>query len=295
MTHKEIVLVLDFGSQYNQLIARRVRENNAYSKIVPHDIGPRQIQSIGPKGLIFSGGPASVYGNNIPQPHDGIYSLGIPILGICYGMQVMAKQLGGNVRRSGKREYGHAILSINDRKDLFDDLPRNIACWMSHGDSVSRLPGGFERIAHTSSTRFAAMRDRKRRFYGVQFHPEVAHTDMGDKILDNFVKGICGCKGNWTMKSLINDSVEKIRSRVGKEKVVLALSGGVDSSVTAALLNKAIGRQLISIFVDNGLLRKGEPELVKEMFGKYMEFFVAPKRRKHHELSTQPEMTTKVL
>ncbi|OIO39754.1 MAG: glutamine-hydrolyzing GMP synthase [Candidatus Omnitrophica bacterium CG1_02_49_10] len=300
MTHKEIVLILDFGSQYNQLIARRVRERRVYSRIVPHDITPLQIQSIAPKGLILSGGPASVYGKSAPKPHKDIYTLGIPILGICYGMQIMTKQLGGGVKRAGKREYGHAFLSIDSKKGLFKGLPKRIACWMSHGDSISRLPKGFEKIAHTSNTKAAAMADRKRRLFGVQFHPEVEHTQKGDNILDNFVRDICACRGNWTMKSFISDSVEKIKAKVGMDKVVLALSGGVDSSVAAALLSKAIGKRLYCIFVDNGLLRKGERELVSGRFGKYMKLnlkVVDARKRFLDKLKgvTDPEKKRKII
>ena len=269
MPRQEVVLVLDFGSQYNQLIARRVRENNVFSRIVPHNITASQIRQLNPKGLILSGGPASIYGSNVPRPRKEIFELGIPVLGICYGMQAMAHMLGGKVTKASRREYGHAELMIDDFKGLFSGLDKNITCWMSHGDFVSKLPPGFKKIGHTSNTKYAAIADKDRKFHGVQFHPEVAHTPRGGKIISNFLFKVCGCKGTWSAKSFINESVIGIKNTVGKDKVVCGLSGGVDSSVAAVLINKAIGRQLTCIFINNGLLRKGEAERVRKTFQKH--------------------------
>lgn len=268
MANQEVILVLDFGSQYNQLIARRIRENKVFSRLVPHNITVKDIKKINPKGLILSGGPASVYAKNIPKPDSGIFEIGIPILGICYGMQAMAHILGGEVSKAGRREYGRAQLLIDDFEDLFSGLEKEITCWMSHGDYVSKMPSGFTQIAHTSNTRYAAIADKKQKLYGVQFHPEVAHTPKGNKIIANFLFRICKCKGTWSTKSFIDEAVTKIKETVGKGKVVCGLSGGVDSSVAAVLIHKAIGRQLNCIFINNGLLRKGEPEQVKRTFQK---------------------------
>jgi len=269
MSQQEVVLVLDFGSQYNQLIARRVRENRVFSRIVPHNIAAEEIRKINPKGLILSGGPASIYGTRAPKPRKEIFELGIPILGICYGMQAMAHMLDGKVTKAKKREYGHAELLVDDFKDLFAGLDEKIICWMSHGDYVSHLPPGFEKIGHSTNTEFAAIADRSRRLYGVQFHPEVAHTPKGNRIIGNFLCNICRCEGNWTPQSFIDDTIGNIRDAAGKEKVVCGLSGGVDSSVAAVLINKAIGKQLICIFINNGLLRKGEAEGVIRTFKKH--------------------------
>lgn len=269
MPQNEVILVLDFGSQYNQLIARRVREKKVFSKIVPHSITAEEIRKINPKGLILSGGPASIYDKRAPKPNNEIFELGIPVLGICYGMQAMAHILGGRVTKANRREYGYAELKIDDSGDLLRGLGKDITCWMSHGDYVSKLPSGFKKIGHTSNTRYAAIADRNRKLYGVQFHPEVAHTPKGTKIISNFLFNICGCDGNWSMRSFIDESVASIRERVGEGKVVLGLSGGVDSSVAAVLINKAIGKRLVCIFINNGLLRKGEAEKVIETFKKH--------------------------
>jgi GMP synthase (glutamine-hydrolysing) len=269
MPRQEVVLVLDFGSQYNQLIARRIREKKVFSRIVPHNITAQEIRQINPKGLILSGGPASIYGPRVPKPRKEIFELGIPVLGICYGMQAMAHMLGGKVTKASHREYGRAELAIDDFKDIFRGLDKKIICWMSHGDFVSKLPAGFKRIGHTSNTRYAVIADKDRGFYGVQFHPEVAHTPKGNRIIANFLFNICGCKGTWSARSFIAESVAGIKRTVDKEKVVCGLSGGVDSSVAAVLINKAIGRQLTCIFINNGLLRKGEAERVKKTFRKH--------------------------
>ncbi len=265
----EMVLILDFGSQYNQLIARRIREQNVFCKIVPHSVSLETIRKESPKALIFSGGPASVYGPAAPDCDSRIYETNLPILGICYGMQLLGKHFGGKVVSSRKREYGHAELFIDDRKDLFENFPSRIRAWMSHGDSLEKLPEGFEPLGHTDSTPYAAIADRKRRLYGVQFHPEVQHTERGSQILSKFLFKISGLRGDWSVQSYGEEKIREIRETLGKEKVLLALSGGVDSSVTAALLHRAVGGQLTCIFVNNGLLRKGEEEKVREVFGKH--------------------------
>jgi GMP synthase (glutamine-hydrolysing) len=265
---QEIIVIIDLGSQYNQLIARRLRENNVFCQIYPPATKAAQIKSISPKGIILSGGPASVYERSSPRIDKKIYTLGIPILGICYGMQLMAKDLGGRVRYSRNREYGHAELIINSRKGLFGGLPGGLYCWMSHSDQIKRLPRGFKQLAHTANTKNAAMANTAKYLYGVQFHPEVVHTEKGNIIIRNFVKNICNCRHSWTMRSFIDESIQSIRKRVGDGKVVLGLSGGVDSSVTALLIHKAIDKRLNCIFVDNGLLRKGEADRVRRLFKK---------------------------
>src|SRR3989338_2131432 len=269
MSKTETILVLDFGSQYTQLIARRVREQNVFSVVHPFNVPFSKIVSLNPKGIIFSGSPANVYQKKAPLPDRRIFSLSVPILGICYGLQATAHLLGGGVKKVNTREYGYARLHIDRREDLFRNLPATINCWMSHGDQVRRLPKGFEKIAHTSSSPIAAFRDRKRAIYGVQFHPEVVHTPLGSKIIGNFLFKICRLKGNWTPKSFITETIQAIRNQVGKERVVLGLSGGVDSSVAAVLIHRAIGKKLTCLFVDNGLLRKGERKKVEEVFRKH--------------------------
>ncbi len=256
------VLVLDFGSQYTQLIARRVRELKVYSEIVPFNISPEAVLARLPKALIFSGGPASVVQKKAPVPEIGLSNLGIPILGICYGMQVTCRLLGGRVTESGIREYGLAHFYQEGGSRLFASLPRDFAVWMSHGDSVRRLPPGFVKIGRTSRLAIAAMADEERRIYGVQFHPEVEHTPLGRKILANFLFRIARCAPTWTMQEFIAEKTKEIKAVVGREKVLCAVSGGVDSTVLATLLYRAIGRQLVPVFVDNGLLRKGEAEAV---------------------------------
>lgn len=300
MPQQEVMLVLDFGSQYNQLIARRIRENRVFSRIVPHNITAGEIRRINPKGLILSGGPASIYGSNVPRPRKEIFELGIPILGICYGMQAMAHMLGGKVTRARHREYGRAELTIDDFRGLFSGLDKKIICWMSHGDFVSKLPPGFKKISHTSNTKYAVIADKERKFYGVQFHPEVAHTPKGNRIIANFLFKVCGCRGTWSAKSFINESVAGIKSTVGKEKVVCGLSGGVDSSVAAVLINKAIDRQLTCIFINNGLLRKGEAERVRKTFQKHFHInlrYVNAEKRFLKTLKgvTDPEKKRKVI
>jgi GMP synthase (glutamine-hydrolysing) len=261
------ILILDFGSQYTQVIARRIRELQVYSEIVRFDISPKEVIDLAPNGIILSGGPASVYDKGAPQIDPGIFSLGIPMLGICYGLMQMAHHLGGQVQFSGRREYGAGKLQITDGSQLFDGLGPQLDVWNSHGDEVTALPKDFRIAARTEGCDFAAVEDRQRKLYGLQFHPEVAHTPRGKEILQNFVYHICHCAMDWTMGSFIEEACERVRNRVGDAKVVLGLSGGVDSSVTAALLHKAIGDQLTCIFVNNGLLRSREEEMVQRVFG----------------------------
>ncbi|KQC09974.1 MAG: GMP synthetase [Smithella sp. SDB] len=265
-----MILIVDFGSQYNQLIARRVRENHVYCQIEPPDISIDAIKALDPEGIILSGGPASIYSKGAPRVDRGIFNLGIPVLGICYGLHYMIDSLDGNVIGSQKREYGFAELLIKKQKGMFAGVSKKTQCWMSHGDSIGKLPSGFTATASTANTSIAAAEDIKRKFYALQFHPEVVHTKEGKKMLANFLFNICRCKKSWSMKSFINDAVEEIRRQVGSEKVILGLSGGVDSSVAAVLLNKAIGKQLTCVFVDNGVLRENEAERVIEMFSKHL-------------------------
>jgi GMP synthase (glutamine-hydrolysing) len=266
----EQIVIFDFGAQYTQVIARRIRECQVFSTIVRHDTPAAEIAALKPSGLIFSGGPASVYSPKAPTPDPEVYKLGIPILGICYGVQLMAHHLGGKVERGLKREFGKGTLTVKDPScPLFGDMPGVLQVWNSHGDKLTRLPEGFESVAATENSDFATIEDRNRQFYGVQFHPEVAHTPRGKEIFANFVHKICGCGSNWTMKNYIDQAVEEIRAQVGAGKVILGLSGGVDSSVAAALLHKAIGAQLTCIFVNNGLLRAREEDVVQEVFGRH--------------------------
>ncbi len=265
----EKIAILDFGSQYSQLIARRIRENSVYSVIVRHDISQAELERLGPKGIILSGGPASVYDEGAPKCDVEILKNNVPILGICYGMQLMSLLLGGKVERSDQREYGRANLVIEDSSPLFSDLSKKETVWMSHGDRVTELPDGFKAIGRTNNAILAAMEDYERKRFGLQFHPEVVHTVNGKTILRNFIYKICGCRGDWTMGSFLKSSIRDIREKVGQEKLILAASGGVDSSVASVLLHQAIGDQLTCIFVDNGLLRKGEEEEVRKRFEKH--------------------------
>ena len=263
--YKQEILVIDFGSQYTQLIARRIREFKVYSEIVPCNASLSEIIKRKPAGIILSGGPASVYEENAPKIDKEIFNLGIPILGICYGMQLITQLLGGKVAKAEKREYGKAVLYIDDFSDLFYEIQNETVVWMSHADKISQMPEGFLRLAHTENSPYAAMANRDRKIYALQFHPEVVHTSEGRQILKNFVFKICGCLPTWDMHSFVEREIEEIRKRVGKYKVVCALSGGVDSTVTAVLVHRAIGDALTCIFVDNGLLRAGEREKVEEM------------------------------
>jgi len=257
------IVVLNFGSQYVQLIARRVRELNVYSEILPWDTPLEEIIKRKPKGIIFSGGPASVYAKDAPLPPEGIYELGIPILGICYGLQVMAHQLGGKVAPADKHEYGRATLRVLKEDKLFKGLPREFQVWMSHADKVTELPPGFEVLAVSDNAPYAVIADQRRGFYGVQFHPEVTHSQYGTQIIANFVFEIAKAQKNWFMENFVEEQIEKIRQQVGDKKVIAALSGGVDSTVAAVLTYKAIGDNLIPIFIDHGLLREGEREEVE--------------------------------
>ena len=259
------IVILDFGSQYTQVIARRIRECQVYSQIVPFDTSIKAISKLAPSGLILSGGPASVYGKDAPHPDPGIYAMGVPILGICYGMQLLGHQLGGKVEHSERREFGPGILHLAN-STLFAGLGETIDIWNSHGDKLTKLPRGFKSVAHTDNSPFAAIEDRKRRIFGLQFHPEVVHTPRGKEILQNFVYEICKCRMDWTMGSFIEHICEQVRKQVGEDHVILGLSGGVDSSVAAALLHKAIGDQLTCVFVNNGLLRANEADVVQRVF-----------------------------
>jgi GMP synthase (glutamine-hydrolysing) len=261
------ILILDFGSQYTQVIARRIRELQVFSEVVRFDISATEIKKLNPNGIILSGGPASVYDKGAPQIDKEVFSLGIPMLGICYGLMQMAHHLGGEVVFTGRREYGAGMLHITNGSQLFDGLGNQLDVWNSHGDEVTALPKGFLTAGRTDSSNFAAVEDRQRKLYGLQFHPEVAHTPRGKEILQNFAYHICHCAMDWTMGSFIEEACARVREQVGDEKVVLGLSGGVDSSVTAALLHKAIGDQLTCIFVNNGLLRAREEEVVQRVFG----------------------------
>ncbi|MCX5716530.1 MAG: glutamine-hydrolyzing GMP synthase [Candidatus Omnitrophica bacterium] len=263
---RETVVILDFGSQYTQLIARRVRECKVYCEILPFGVNMTAVSSLLPKAVILSGGPASVTADKSPVCVPGVFNLGVPVLGICYGMQLEGKLLGGKVQGSRTREYGFAEFIRRSGSALFSGLPKKFSVWMSHGDKVTGLPKGFSIIGSTPGSRICAMADEKRGIYGVQFHPEVVHTPLGKKIFENFLYGIAGCTRSWSMKSFVKQSIEEIRDTVGPKKVICALSGGVDSSVLAVLLNKAIGKRLTCVFVDNGLLRKGERSLVAKKF-----------------------------
>jgi GMP synthase (glutamine-hydrolysing) len=262
----ERVLILDFGSQYTQLIARAVRECGVYSEIVSHDVAPASLARRRPTALILSGGPASVTAAGSPTCDPGLLRLGIPVLGICYGMQLMAKLLGGRVWAAPRREYGHATIQVTRKGDLLHGLPASVAVWMSHGDEVTNVPRGFTVIARTATSPVAAMADPKRKLYGLQFHPEVAHTPRGNEILSNFLFRIAGCRGQWTAKSFMDSTIEHVREVVGQERVLCATSGGVDSSVLAALLHRAIGDQLSCVFINNGLLRQDEAVTVQKTF-----------------------------
>ena len=267
--HGEKILILDFGSQYSQLIARRVREAHVYCEIHPFDLGMTAIRAFTPSGIILSGGPKSVYDPGAPAVAEELFDLGIPVLGICYGMQLMSRHFGGKVVPAGKREFGHAeLLETGAPGPLFDGffVGGRSPVWMSHGDHVSLVPDGFQVVAGSANAPVCAIQDLDRRLYGVQFHPEVNHTPRGELLIDTFVRRICGCSGRWTPGRIIEDAINRIRTQVGKERVILGLSGGVDSSVAAALIHRAIGDQLTCVFVDNGLLRLGEGDQVMAAF-----------------------------
>lgn len=267
---RELIAILDFGSQYTQVIARRIRECQVYCTILPFNKSASAIAALQPNGLILSGGPASVYAPDAPLPDRQIFDLGVPVLGICYGLQLLAQFLDGKVEPGPKREYGKGTLTVKDAAcPLFQGLPPQLQVWNSHGDRLTSLPAGFQSVAVTENSDLAAIEHRARRMFGLQFHPEVVHTPRGTEILANFVHAVCGCGKNWTMHNYVDQAVEELQTQVGQEKVILGLSGGVDSSVAAALLHKAIGDQLTCIFVNNGLLRAREAELVQEVFGRH--------------------------
>ena len=298
------ILVLDFGSQYTQLIARRIREAQVYSQILPCTVSLATILAYRPQGIVLSGGPSSVYEKKAPSVPKELFDQGIPILGICYGMQLVTHLSGGEVAKSKHREYGRADLTIDDKSDLFKGIGTDgsTVVWMSHGDRIERMPPGFRSIAHTGNSPIAAMKrnDHKRRIYCLQFHPEVVHTPEGTTLLHNFVYDICGCQPTWTMQSYVNTAVQQIREQVGKEQVLCALSGGVDSSVAAALTHRALGDQLTCIFVDNGVLRAGERDQVEKTFASQMHLNMRILDRTNQFLTglrnvTDPERKRKII
>jgi len=279
---RSMIAILDFGSQYSELIARRIRETQVYSEVLPYHTSAEKLLKSNIKGIILSGGPSSVYDEGAPQCDPKIFDLGIPVLGVCYGMQLMAKQLGGTVERADRGEYGKAELQIDDPTDLLTNVDTGITMWMSHGDSVVDLPKGFEVLAHTANTPCAAIADHVKKLYGVQFHPEVVHSAGGMAMIRNFVYHICQCEPSWTTDAFIENAIREIREQVGTKRVLLALSGGVDSSTLAFLLHKAIGDQLTCMFIDQGFMRKLEPErlvkLFEEQFHIHVEYVNARER-----------------
>ncbi len=295
-----MILIIDFGSQYNQLIARRVRERRVYCQIKPPDIPLDEVRRLAPEGIILSGGPASIYEADSPRADPGILELGIPVLGICYGMQFMIDALGGTVKGAGKREYGFAELQVEAPEGLFKGIDERTPCWMSHGDSVEALPPGFRPVARTANTPVAAVADGESRRFGLQFHPEVGHTPKGKLMLKNFLFDICRCKRTWTMTSFAKEAAEGVRETVGDKRVILGLSGGVDSTVTAVLIHQAIGKNLTCIFVDNGLLRKDEAKQLKERLRRHLDIdirFVSAGKRFLAGLKgvTDPEKKRKII
>ncbi|MEO1401592.1 MAG: glutamine-hydrolyzing GMP synthase [Cyanobacteria bacterium J06635_1] len=266
--NRQMLVILDFGSQYSELIARRIRETQVYSEVLSYRTSVEQLRQLNPKGIILSGGPSSVYADGAPKCDPEIWNLGIPVLGVCYGMQLMVQQLGGQVEQADRGEYGKASLAIDDPTDLLTNVEDRSTMWMSHGDSVTQMPEGFEILAHTENTPCAAIADHDRKFYGVQFHPEVVHSKGGQALICNFVYHICQCEPTWTTEAFVEEAIREVRARVGDKRVLLALSGGVDSSTLAFLLHRAIGDQLTCMFIDQGFMRKGEPERLIELFDK---------------------------
>ena len=300
MKENELILILDFVGQYNQLIARRVRECNVYSEVVPFDISIEKIKAKNPKGIIFTGGPASVYGENSPKCAKEIFEMGIPVLGICYGMQLMTHILGGNVARAEKREYGTTNVEIDNKSVLFEGFENTNGFLMSHTDFVEKLPDGFKNIAKTSSCPNAAMENKEKKLYGIQFHPEVNNSENGTLVIKNFLYNVCNCQGDWKMSSFAEESIKTLREKIGDRKALCALSGGVDSSVAAVLLSKAIGKNLTCIFVDHGLLRKNEGDEVEHVFREQFDINlirVNAKDRFLEKLSgiTDPEKKRKII
>lgn len=265
MKNHELILVLDFGGQYNQLIARRVRDLKVYCEVLPHDADIELIRSKNPKGIIFTGGPSIAYESDAPKVDPGVFDLKIPVLGICYGAQLTAHLLGGKLEAATNREYGKKEISLNHH-DIYADIPSQTSCWMSHTYHVTKLPDGFEVIAQTDHCPIAAFANDERKIYGFQYHPEVVHTPEGNKMMENFLYAICKCSGDWVMTNFVENSIQKIKDEIGDRKVLCALSGGVDSSVAAMLIHRAVGHNLTCIFVDNGLLRKDEGDLVEKVF-----------------------------
>lgn len=295
-----MILAIDFGSQYNQLIARRVREAHVFCQIEPPSISMDAIRTLNPDGIILSGGPSSIYDENAPKIDGAVLDLNIPILGICYGMQFMVDALGGIVERAGKREYGFAEFGVKKQEGIFKDVDKNTKCWMSHGDSIVTLPKGFSIAGSTANTAIAAVVNKKKNLYGLQFHPEVEHTAQGKTMLHNFLFTVCGCQKTWDMKSFAKDAISQVRDTVGDKKVILGLSGGVDSSVSAVLINKAIGQNLTCIFVDNGLLRKDEAIKLKKILRQHLKIkirFVSARNLFLKALSkiTDPEKKRKII
>ena len=299
---KELVLVIDFGGQYNQLVARRVRECNVYCEIYSYKVALEKIKEKKPMGIILTGGPNSCYEEGAPTADEALFKQGIPVLGLCYGDQLMAHVLGGKVERAENREYGKTDICLDTDSKLFEGIKTENTCWMSHFDYISRMPEGFRSVAHTANCPVAAMENVEAGLYGLQFHPEVLHTPDGTKMLFNFVRNICGCKGDWRMDSFVEEQVKAIREKVGEGRVLLALSGGVDSSVCAGLLSKAIGKQLTCVFVDHGLLRKNEGDEVENIFGPKGNFDlnfirVNAQQRYYDKLKgvTEPERKRKII
>lgn len=300
MKHQETVIIVDFGGQYAQLIARRVRECGVYCEILPYTKSAEEILSHNPKGIILSGGPSSVNAEGAPKMDKAVFNAGIPVLGICYGMQLMCNELGGRVARPEKHEYGHTVFYRDGSCPLFEGVSEKTAVWMSHGDSVAEMPAGFGLAGHTDLTPTAAVADEARRLYGVQFHPEVVHTEEGTQMLKNFLFSVCRCEGGWSMGSYIDIAVAQIREKVGNHKVICALSGGVDSSVAAVLVHKAIGDQLTCVFVDHGFLRLGEAEQVVETFKHKFHMNLIHVDASEHFMSllkgvTEPEKKRKII
>jgi GMP synthase (glutamine-hydrolysing) len=297
---RSMIAILDFGSQYSELIARRIRETQVYSEVLPYNTSAEKLLQSNIKGIILSGGPSSVYDEGAPQCDPKIFDLGIPVLGVCYGMQLMAKQLGGNVERADRGEYGKAELQIDDPIDLLFNVDTGITMWMSHGDSVVDLPNGFEVIAHTANTPCAAIADHVKKLYGVQFHPEVVHSAGGMAMICNFVYHICKCEPNWTTDAFIENAIREIHEQVGTKRVLLALSGGVDSSTLAFLLHKAIGDQLTCMFIDQGFMRKLEPERLVKLFEEQFHIHVEYVNARERFLAkvkgvTDPEQKRKII
>ncbi len=298
---KPSIVILDFGSQYSELIARRIRETEVYSVVVGYTISAEELRNLAPKGIILSGGPSSVYAQTAPLPDPSIWDLGIPILGVCYGMQVMVKHFGGNVEAAiGNAEYGKAPLYVDDPTALLTNVESGSTMWMSHGDSVQKLPEGFVRLAHTANTFDAAIALHERKLYGVQFHPEVIHSKYGMVMIRNFIYTICSCQPDWTTNTFIDEAIRDVQEKVGEKKVLLALSGGVDSSTLAFLLKKAIGSQLTCMFIDQGFMRKGEPEFLMDFFDKKFQINVEYINARERFISklkgvTDPETKRKII